>query len=288
MALEINGELIEDAVIRGEAQMLRPRYVEMLAESDPITGEMQLRAIARNMVIERVVLQQETSKDKEPIAAEDLDHALSHIRTQSSGGGSCITPMNESTLIEDAAHQIRLDRLIGKVFSKVAKPKQKELVDYYRKNPDEFEAPEVIHAAHIIKNVDETHPEAEALEAIEQVRAKLDGGGNFAELADKHSDCPGAGGDLGWFPRGQMVDEFDAVVFALKVGEISPIFRSPFGFHIAKLLDRKPAGLQPFNEIRPELQEAIHRLKQRRALDDYIDELIAKAEIRDVKMASKS
>ena len=288
MPLEINGELIEDAVIRAEAQALRPRYTEMLAETDPITGEMQLRAIARNMVIERVVLQQETSKDKEPIAAEVLDHALSSLRAQSPGGGSCITPMNESTLLEDARQQIQLDRLIGKVFSKVAKPKQKELVDYYRKHPEEFEAPELIHAAHIIKNVDETHPEAEAREAIEQVRAKLDAAASFAELADAHSDCPGAGGDLGWFARGHMVEEFEAVVFALKVGEISPIFRSPFGFHIAKLLERKPAGLQPFNEIRAELEDAIRRVKERRALDGYIDELIAKAEIRDVKRTSKS
>lgn len=288
MPLEINGELIEDAVIRAEAQVLRPRYTEMLAENDPITGEMQLRAIARNMVIERVVLQQETSKDTEPIAAEALDHALSSLRAQSSGGGSCITPMNESTVLEDARQQIRLERMIGKAVSKVAKPKQKELVDYYRKHPEEFEAPELIHAAHIIKNVDETHPEAEALEAIELVRAKLHAAASFAQLADAHSDCPGAGGDLGWFARGQMVEEFEAVVFALQVGEISPIFRSPFGFHIAKLLERKPAGLQPFNDIRTELEDAICRIRERRALDDYIDELIAKAEIRDVKRASKS
>ena len=172
--------------------------------------------------------------------------------------------------------------------SKVAKPKQKELVDYYRKHPDEFEAPEVIHAAHIVKNVDETHPEGEALAAIQQVRAQLAAGADFAELADANSDCPGAGGDLGWFPRGQMVDEFEAVVFALRVGEISPIIRSPFGFHVAKLLGRKPAGRQPFNEIREELETAIHRVRERRALDDYIDTLIAKAKIRDVKMAVKS
>jgi hypothetical protein len=288
VALEINGELIEDAVIRREAQGLRPRYAEMLAESDPITGEMQLRDIARRMVIERVLLEQETRNDPEPITAEAIEDVLSQVRRKSTGGGSCITPMNESTLIEDARRQIRLDRLIGKIFNKVAKPKQKDLVDYYRKHPDEFEAPEVIHAAHIVKNVDETHPQAEALATMEEVRAKLDAGADFTELADAHSDCPGAGGDLGWFPRGHMVEEFEAVVFTLKIGEISPIFQSPFGFHIAKLLDRKRAGVQPFNEIRADLEDAIHGLKQRRALDEYVDGLIAKAEIRDVKIAAKT
>ena len=287
MALEINGELILDAVVRAEAQVLRPRYAEMLAECDAITGEMQLRAIARQAVLQRVVLQQEASKDTEPIASEALDQVLAQLRSQSSGGSSCITPMNEDTLIEDARHRIRLDRLIGRVFSKVAKPKQKELLDYYRKHPDEFEAPGLIHAAHIVKNMDETHLEAEALAAMEQVRAKLEAGADFAELADADSDCPGTGGDLGWFPRGQMVDEFEAVVFALSVGEISHIFRSPFGFHIAKLLGRTPAAQLAFNEIRQGIESAIHRVRQRRALDGYIDGLIAKADIRDVKIAAK-
>ena len=287
MALEINGELIADVVVRAEAQTLRPRYAEMLAECDAITGEMQLRTIARHAVIQRVVLQQETSKDTEPIAPAALEQVLSQLRAQSSGGSSCITPMNEDTLIEDARHQIRLDRLIGRIFSRVAKPKQKELLDYYRKHPEEFEAPELIHAAHIIKNVDETHPEGEALAAMEQVRARLDAGEDFAELADANSDCPGAGGDLGWFPRGQMVDEFEAVVFSLHVGEISPIFRSPFGFHVAKLLGRKPAGPRAFNDIRDELESAIRRVRERSALEDYIGGLIAKAEIRDVKIAAK-
>lgn len=287
MALEINGELIEDAVVREEAQVLRPHYAEMFSEYDAITAGMQLRAIARKVVIERVVLQQEASRDTEPITAAALEHVLSQIRGESSGGGSCITPMNESTLVEDAKRQIRLDRLIGKVFSKVAKPKQKELVDYFRKHPEEFESSELIHAAHIIKNVDETHPEEEALKALQEVLEKLQAGSGFAELADVHSDCPGSGGDLGWFSRGQMVEEFDAVVFALKAGEISPIFRSPFGFHIAKLLDRRAAGPQSFNDIREELESATHRQKQRRALDGYIDGLIAKADIRDVKIAAK-
>lgn len=288
VAIEINGELIEDAVIRAEAQMLRPHYAEMLSEYDAITGEMQLRAMARKVVIERVVLQQEAANDHEPIPAVALDQVLSELRAKSSGGSSCITPMNEDTLIDDAQRQIRLNRLISRILGRVAKPKQKEMLDYYRKHPEEFEAPEVIHAAHIIKNVDETHPEAEALAAIGEVRAKLDDGADFEKTADVYSDCPGAGGDLGWFPRGQMVEEFEAVVFELEVGQISPTFRSPFGFHIAKLLDRKAAGLHPFNDIREELENAMHRVRERRALDDYIDGLIAKADIRDVKMAART
>jgi parvulin-like peptidyl-prolyl isomerase len=287
MALEINGELIEDAVIRREAQLLKPRCAEMFAELDPIAVEMQVRELARDQVIEQVLLQQEADKDRSPIPPAMLEEALNQLRLANSGGSTCITPMNEESLKEDVEAQLRLDRLIGKIISKVARPKPKEVVDYYRKNTEQFEAPELVHAAHIVKNVDETNSETTALAAIEDVRGKLEVGADFAELADTFSDCPGAGGDLGYFPRGQMVPEFDEAVFGLQTGQVSEIFRTPFGFHIAKVLDRKPAGVQPFEQVRGSLEDALHGAKQERALREYVERLRAKAQIREVRIPAK-
>ena len=89
-----------------------------------------------------------------------------------------------------------------------------------------------------MKHVDETHAEADARAGIEAALAALEGGEPFAAVADRYSDCPGNGGDLGSFERGVMVEEFDKVVFAMKPGERSPIFRTPFGFHIAEVRSR--------------------------------------------------
>jgi parvulin-like peptidyl-prolyl isomerase len=283
MALEINGERIEDAVIRTEAQLLKPRCAEMFAELDPIAAEMQVRELARGQVIERVLLQQEADRDASPIPPEALEGALNQFRLASSGESTCITPMNEESLLEDVKSQLRLDRLIGKIIGKVARPKPKDVVDYYRKNTERFEAPELLHAAHIVKNVDENNSEAVALAAIQEVRGKLEAGADFAELADTFSDCPGAGGDLGYFPRGQMVAEFDEVVFGLEDGQVSEIFRTPFGFHIAKVLDRKPAGIPPLAEVRDVIEDGLYRAKQESALHDYVERLRSKAQIRDVK-----
>ena len=130
--------------------------------------------------------------------------------------------MNEATLLEQATADLRLDRLISKIVSQIPKPKPKELLDYYRKHADEFEVPEMARAAHIVKNVDETHDESQARAAIEDAARKLAEGVDFAELADEYSDCPGSGGDLGYFPRGQMVPEFDEVVFRLRSGSGQP------------------------------------------------------------------
>jgi len=79
--------------------------------------------------------------------------------------------------------------------------------------------------------------EAQALE----LKKQLDGGADFATLAKKHSRCPSGrgGGDLGTFGRGDMVAEFDRVVFSAKVGEVVGPVETPFGYHLVQVTSRQ-------------------------------------------------
>ncbi|CAA7617361.1 Parvulin-like peptidyl-prolyl isomerase [Candidatus Terasakiella magnetica] len=74
----------------------------------------------------------------------------------------------------------------------------------------------------------------DALSAINEIKAEIDDGAAFDQLARQYSDCPSSeeGGDLGEFPKGAMVPEFDVAAFALEVGEISGVVETPFGFHL--------------------------------------------------------
>jgi parvulin-like peptidyl-prolyl isomerase len=76
----------------------------------------------------------------------------------------------------------------------------------------------------------------EAKAKIEEVKTKLDAGGDFAELATEHSDCPSgkSGGSLGTFSRGSTVKEFEEVAFNLEVGKLSDVVETRFGFHIIR------------------------------------------------------
>jgi len=91
---------------------------------------------------------------------------------------------------------MRVDRLLEKVTGKVAPPKHKEINDYYRKNRQQFRRPELVHAGHIVKNVDESVDEATALAAIQKAQEELKAGASFEEVADRSSDCAGNRGDL--------------------------------------------------------------------------------------------
>lgn len=76
----------------------------------------------------------------------------------------------------------------------------------------------------------------EAKRQIAAIKAELDSGGDFSQLATKHSDCPSRarGGDLGDFGRGQMVGPFEQSAFGMEVGQTSDIVETDFGYHIIR------------------------------------------------------
>lgn len=273
MPLIVNGETVNDSAIRQEAAALRPRFAEMV-QGEAVETEMQLREWAREAVIEKTLLRQEALKDPEPIPEALIQEALEQP--------GCITRATDD-LRRDIEVRLRIDRLIRKIGEKAPRSKQRELVDYYRKNRDQFFTPEMLRVSHIVKNVNENTDEAGALEVIRRAQEELRQGEPFAQVADRYSDCAGNGGDLGYFPRGQMVQEFEDVVFALKTGETSDIFRTVFGFHIARLEDRKPEGIRSLDEVREQIEAVLLRDKQQRALDEFLGRLKAKADIQIVR-----
>jgi parvulin-like peptidyl-prolyl isomerase len=166
-------------------------------------------------------------------------------------------------VLQQAAAPRKPEELLDDVTAKVPRPKPREVADHYKQFRNLFYAPELIHAAHIVKNVDESTTPEHALAAITQIELELIGGADFGELADRFSDCPGQGGDLGFFARGEMVDEFENAVLALQPGEVTGIFRSPFGFHIGKLIERRLSRVRSLDEVRAQIEEQLwHQRKQ--------------------------
>ncbi len=97
-----------------------------------------------------------------------------------------------------------------------------------------------VRASHILLMYDgsarssATRSKDEAASQIADLKAQIDGGADFAEIAREHSDCPSGaqGGDLGMFGRGQMVPEFETATFAMEVGEMSDVVETDFGYHL--------------------------------------------------------
>ncbi len=130
-----------------------------------------------------------------------------------------------------------------------------ELQTYYDDHHDEFLEEEQAQAAHVLirSPIDsDVEAQAEAELHANGVAKIARAGGDFAVLAEKHSDDPGSkdkGGDLGWFGRGRMVPEFDEAVFGAKPGDIVGPVRSQYGYHIIKVDGFRPERLRPFEDV---------------------------------------
>jgi hypothetical protein len=296
MGLLINGEYVDDAVIRDEAASIRPRYMEAVTGMDPVAAEMQLWEWSKENVIERHLLRQTAQAEPEPIAETEIEQAMTAVLPPPGGPENCEPGVTRAGVDRDALRQevevrLRIDRLIARLNSKVAAPRHKDLVERYKKNRDAMRRPAMAHASHIVVNVKrgdagEGLSADEALAKIQEAEQQLEAGAAFAAVADQFSSCAGNGGSLGWFPMGEMVEEFDNVVFALKPGERSKIFRTEFGYHLALLHEIRPEGPIPFDEVKGHLEEEILKEKRDKALGDYLDRLRAKADIKPAEAAT--
>ena len=109
--------------------------------------------------------------------------------------------------------------------------------------------------------------EEQAKAKAEEIRKQIVAGGNFEELAKKESDDTGSGargGDLGAFGRGMMVEEFEKAAFAAKPGEVTPVVRTQFGYHVIRVDDHT---VTPFAQVKEQLERAERQRKMQELLD---------------------
>ena len=181
-----------------------------------------------------------------------------------------------------------------------------EAEKYYKKNPAKFEYPEQVRASHILisANLDaekaklkkdnkdltpeeiNTQAEAkmsEARDKAEALRAEAEKNpSSFAELAKKNSQdkiSAVKGGDLGFFTKDEMTEEFSKAAFSLKPETISGVIKTPYGYHIIMVTDRKEAGKYTFEETKKDIKELLENQEKMKIFKNKIAELSKSAHI---------
>ena len=219
-----------------------------------------------------MVMMQAAAKMDAEIPAEQIDEAFEEVKEN-------IGDTPEDEVRAEIALQIKLDMLMQQAVADVKEPTDKELKAFYSENLEMFVRPEQVRASHIIKHVNPNVDRETAFGEIVEIQNQLNAGTPFEELASQHSDCPDSAGDLGFFERGQMVEEFENVAFAMKVGDISDIFLTDFGYHIVKLNEHVPGGAVPLEDVQEQLSEHLTEQARSQAVEVFIDDLKSKAEI---------
>jgi len=221
-----------------------------------------LRQAYLDQVIERKILVQEARRLGIKVSREELNQAISEIKMDYPGEGfGEKLGLKGMTLEEWEARleeKLLAEKIIRSAFHSPEKIDEKEALQYYGEHRSSFQLGQKVRARQIVV--------ADGEEAI-QILKRLKKGESFEKLATEKSLGPEKvqGGDLGYFSRGEKLTEFDQV-FAMEVGAISEVIKSPYGYHIFKLEEKIEPRQIPFEEAKLGI---LQRLVQKKGEANY-------------------
>lgn len=230
--------------------------------------DVQIKEEFLNRLIERKMMIREAQRKRIKVGLSEINQRISGIQQEHG------KDLKEDLLAQgidyekwkaDIWENLMIEKLLDREVNRHANVSAAEIRRFYQSNPERFKRPNQVRVRQIVVS---TENEAEGI--LEQ----LHDGANFIALAKEKSTAPeaSAGGDLGYFARGEMPSEFN-VVFALQKNELSSVVKSPYGFHIFRLEDRRPAGMRGFDEVTAEISKTLLQEKQNELFRKWMKEL---------------
>lgn len=286
MALIINGQHIDDAILQGEFHEIKT-YFERLGNVSCCERDPEFRGYARDNITARVLLAQEAKRRLPPTDDAAVDATVEQLIKQYGGAvqfyaATGASPDQMHLVRHDVEADLRVKRLIDELCNGIVVTDE-QLLAYYQANLARFMSAEEIRAAHILKSPKRGEDRAAAFELLRSLRQQLLAGADFTALAKTHSDKADEHIDLGFFKRGELTEEFEIVAFSMNVGEISPVFISSFGFHLITVTERKPPTPKPFEKILDEVRAAYLETHRQERAKKLVEDLKATALIETVE-----
>jgi len=290
----VNGSVITQGQLDNLMHIVKKQLSSM---GKPVTGS-QLSEIKKK-TLERLInhelLYQESKKKGIKVDEAALDEKFKKQFSDESKIKDILSRMNmtEAELKSQFKRDIIIRKFIDKEIIQKVTVSDKEVKGYYDDNPNFFKQPEQVQASHILIKVDsraDKSQKAEARKTLEKIQQKLKKGEDFSTLAKEYSQCPSSakGGDLGYFRRGQMVKPFEDTAFSLKQGEVSDIVRTRFGYHLIKVISKKPERTIPYNEVKDKIKQRLKGKKFQEELRLYIAKLRERAKVEKFSVENPS
>lgn len=277
-----------DAQMNMIKQQVPPEQLEkMMPQIEQMSQQMRDKLV--DSFITRTVLTQEANRQKITVPDAELEAKIQEFKQQLPADMTLESALEMSgTTLDKMREEMRFgmqaEKLIDSQVPYNEKPSETEIKDYYEQNRQKFEKAESVHARHILLKTAESDNQTvkdKKRAEIDSIHAKLAGGGDFAELAKEHSQCPSSakGGDLGTFSRGRMVKPFEDAAFSQKAGEVGPVVETRFGYHIIEVLEHNQPETQTLEQTKEKIVQTLASQNKNEAIQTYLKNLKDKAEI---------
>jgi len=285
MALIINGEHIDDEVIEGEFRNVKGHY-ERTLQVACCERDQEFRGYAKDNIISRVLLNQESMNRHPEVADEEITARLEKLIAEAGGETQFYLNIgmpykDEAVVRENVKGGVRLDKMLGDIYGPEPEPTETELRAAYEKQLPLYMTEEMINAAHITKSLQGAKSRDEVYQAMRTVRGQLQAGTEFMKLAEEHRADEQQQIDLGWFKRGEFMEEFETIAFSMNEGEISPVFSTQLGYHICTVLGRKAPAALPYEMVKETVRQHLVEEHKDRKFNELIEQLKAAAKIED-------
>ena len=284
----VNGVAITKAQLDMELRRIE-KQAQMKGNPIAPSDRKQIKKELLETLINRELLYQESQKKGFVVHPAELDSEFESIKARfanQQGFQQALKDMNitEADFKDQVKRGLSIQKLLEKELYEKLAVTDEETRSFYDNNPHYFEKPEQVRASHILIKMaedDDEEKKAAAKQKIEEIQEKIQAGEDFERLARTYSEGPSRtqGGDLGYFDRRKMVKPFSDAAFRLQPGEVSPIVKTRFGYHIIKVVDRKPEYKLAYEEIKPRLVESLKKKKMQDAIGLYVNEVKSGASI---------
>ena len=268
------------------------RVLRRLASMGKSFDDSQLLAVKKEILeglINGELLYQESQSKGIKVEEVAINEQLSTLKKRFSDEAEFKAALIKASLSEpDIRSQIKkglaVEEFITRQFVERVTISGKEVRAYYDSHPDSFKRAEQVRASHILIKVDpqaNVLKRAEARKRIEEIQQKLRKGGDFATVAKAFSEGPSSakGGDLGYFSRGKMVKPFEEAAFALRTGEVSDLVETRSGYHLIKVIDKRPETTIPYEDIKDRIEQYLRDKKVQKEVSLYVEKLKENAKV---------
>jgi peptidyl-prolyl cis-trans isomerase C len=276
---QVNGEPITVAEFIAELFPLVEGYQTPPTSQEKVDLKNLKKALLDQIIQKKLVLN-EAQKMGITVSDDELEEAFAFIKRSYPQGRFDEVVRDEAARRqwkESLRQRLLIEKVINRVSQITSPIDEHTLRKYYKKHRSQFAVPEQVRVRQIVVK---DRQEAEGL--LRRVKR----GESFEELARRHSIGPEAeiGGDLGFFGRGDMPEEFD-VVFSLKAGETSNIVQSPYGYHIFQVVAKREQSESSFDEVKDQVKKLVVREEEDKIFQAWLKKVKKKASIRVNKKA---
>ncbi len=279
MLLRINGEmadpgLIEDAFARFKAE------AEMLSEVSCCERDEEFRSKAEEEVIDGILLAQEAEQRVPPPEPDEARTAFENTLRQwrEHGASWDLLDAQRESLRAETISRMRMERFTEGLWRDLPQLREDDLRAWYDEHRSKFRQPPSARALHLVRFPESADPWDDYAVMLDLRRRALEGE-DFAELAKANTKKRGGEIDLGWVDQQRIFNPFEAMLFSLRLEEISPVFFYEQALHLVKVVEMRETVVQPFEEVAEEIRDGLERERRLGVLKELATRLRAKAVI---------